>query len=104
MAGIAGIEELLKSMASQLQAGEFVFCTVEGSFADSISMNPLAMFAETGGLTLFLALETACQAYLRFERGVLTNYADNSLKPDCRSITDRGSLRVRTTNKGKPVP
>jgi hypothetical protein len=76
MAAITQLSELLKAMSPELQAGEFVFCTVAGHTADYQHLNPLAYFREAEGLTLILALEDAQQAQLpvesRFKQITLT--------------------------------
>jgi hypothetical protein len=64
MAGIVELEELLKSMSPELKPGEYVFCTVAGSLTDYASLDPLACFRETEGLTLILAAEAAEKARL----------------------------------------
>lgn len=46
MAGIAEIQELLTSMSPKLQEGKYVFCTVDGSYADYAQLNPMGTFIE----------------------------------------------------------
>lgn len=67
MSGILELDNLLRSMSPEIQAGEFVFCTVAGQYADYAHLNPLASFAEREGLTLVLSLESAKQGGLAFE-------------------------------------
>ena len=67
MAGIVELNELLKSMSPKIQSGEYVFCTVEGDSANYTSLNPLACFKESEGLTLILSVEEAEKARLAFE-------------------------------------
>ncbi|WP_394495850.1 ACT domain-containing protein [Shewanella sp. ENK2] len=67
MSGITDLSKLLSSMSPELQAGEFVFCSVKGRIADYAHLNPLCFFQEQEGLTLVLAAESAIQAYLPFE-------------------------------------
>lgn len=67
MSGITELEQLLNSMEPQLLARECVFCTVSGSLADYISLNPIATFCESEGLTLVLEKGIAKQAGLKFE-------------------------------------
>ncbi len=54
MAGITELDELLKSMSPKLLEPEFVFCTVSGPLNDYLSLNPIATFNESEGLTLVL--------------------------------------------------
>jgi hypothetical protein len=56
-------------MRPQLIPGEFVFCTVSGSFADFIHLEPLASFVEAEGLTLILPKQQAEAAGLSFQGG-----------------------------------
>ena len=67
MAGITDLNELLKSMEPTLIESEFVFCTVSGSLGDYVSLNPVAIFVETEGLTLVLEKGIAQNAALEFE-------------------------------------
>jgi hypothetical protein len=54
-------------MRPQLTPGEFVFCTVSGTLADFIHLEPLASFAEAEGLTLILPKQQAEAAGLGFQ-------------------------------------
>ena len=67
MSAITELDELLKSMEPQLLATEFVFCTVPGSLADYIALEPVATFIEAEGLTLVLEKTVAQQAKISFE-------------------------------------
>ena len=67
MSGIVELDELLKSMSPELQDGDYVFCTIEDDNFDYHSLNPLASFKESEGLTLVIAVEAAVQAKLAFE-------------------------------------
>ena len=67
MSGITELEKLLKSMEPELIESEFVFCTVSGSLIDYVSLNPVATFIETEGLTLVLEKSIAQNAELKFE-------------------------------------
>lgn len=67
MAGITDLNELLKSMEPTLIESEFVFCTVSGALGDYVSLNPVAIFVETEGLTLVLEKGIAQNAALEFE-------------------------------------
>ena len=67
MSGITELDKLLKSMEPELIESEFVFCTVEGSLIDYVSLNPVATFIETEGLTLVLEKSIAQTAELKFE-------------------------------------
>ena len=64
MEGIIALDELLRSMSPEIQSGEYVFCTVEGSYADYADLNPLATFMESEGLTLILPVAAAEKAQL----------------------------------------
>ena len=65
--GIVELQELLKSMSPALRPGEFVFCTVSGSYADYAHLNPLASFIEAEGLTLILSVDAAEKAQIVYE-------------------------------------
>lgn len=67
MSGITELDELLKSMEPSLLESEFVFCTVKGVLADFISLEPVATFSESEGLTLVLEKSIAESAELSFE-------------------------------------
>jgi hypothetical protein len=67
MSGITELDELLSSMEPSLLESEFVFCTISGALVDYASLNPIATFVESEGLTLVLNKEDAQQAGLRFE-------------------------------------
>ncbi len=67
MSGITDLNELLKSMEPALIESEFVFCTVSGALGDYVSLNPVAIFVETEGLTLVLEKSIAQNAALEFE-------------------------------------
>lgn len=66
MSGILDLNVLLSSMQPKLVEGEFVFCTVNGSLADYVALNPIATFREHEGLTLILDKAVAQQAGLTF--------------------------------------
>jgi|TARA_R110002074_G_scaffold11147_1_gene41378 hypothetical protein len=67
MSGIVELDELLKSMSPELQDGDYVFCTIEDDDFDYQSLNPLASFRESEGLTLVITMKAAIQAKLAFE-------------------------------------
>jgi len=67
MSGVLELDELLRSMAPQLQPGEFVFCTVSGGISEYVQLEPLMGFAEGEGLTLILPLQSAKSAGLAFD-------------------------------------
>ncbi len=67
MAGIVEIEELLKSMSPEIQSGEYVFCSVNGSYSEYAQLRPLASFAESEGLTLIVPVDLAEKAQLAYE-------------------------------------
>lgn len=66
MSGITELDTLLKSMAPRLLEPEFVFCTVSGALVDYVSLNPVATFFESEGLTLVLEKGVAINAGLPF--------------------------------------
>lgn len=67
MAGILKLEELLKTMSPELQAGEYVFCTVKGDLSVYVHLNPIASFIESEGLTLILKSDVAEKEGIDFE-------------------------------------
>ena len=67
MAGIVEIDELLKAMSPEIKRGEYVFCTVDGSYSDYAHLNPLACFVESEGLTLIVSVESAEKGQLAYE-------------------------------------
>ncbi len=67
MAGIMALEQLLKTLSPQLQAGDYVFCTLAGRYGDFAGLSPLASFQEAEGLTLVLAAEQAERAGLAYQ-------------------------------------
>jgi len=66
MAGIVELDQLLKSMTPEIKSGEYVFCSVEGSYPYA-HLNPLACFMESEGLSLILPVKMAEQAHLAYE-------------------------------------
>lgn len=67
MSGIKELEMLLQSMSPELQAGEFVFCTVKNSLSEVVSLQPIATFMEQEGLTVIVEKQLAEQAHLEFD-------------------------------------
>ncbi|MCQ1060958.1 ACT domain-containing protein [Photobacterium sp. DNB23_23_1] len=67
MAGITDLQELLKSMAPELKAGEYVFCTVDGELDKYVGLSPIATFSESEGLTLVLSKDNADRGNLAYE-------------------------------------
>jgi hypothetical protein len=67
MSGISELDELLRSMRPKLLDPEFVFCTVPDCLSDYASLNPIATFVESEGLTLVLEKAKAQKAGLKFE-------------------------------------
>ena len=67
MAGITEIDELLKSMSPELKEGEYVFCTVDGNYADYAQLDPIGTFIESEGLTLIITAQAADQAQLAYD-------------------------------------
>ena len=62
--GETDLGALLAGLRPQLATGEFVFCSVAGSYGDFAEFEPLAVFAEAEGLSLVLSLERAVEAGL----------------------------------------
>ncbi|MCF7483114.1 ACT domain-containing protein [Vibrio sp. J1-1] len=67
MVGITELDELLQSLRPQLVDSELVFCTVSGELKNYLSLNPIATFTETEGLTLVIEKSAALEAGLSFE-------------------------------------
>ncbi|ART80005.1 ACT domain-containing protein [Oceanisphaera avium] len=67
MSAITELTKLLTSLKPHLLEPEFVFCTVAGSLADYVALEPVAMFVEAEGVTLVLKKERAQQVGLAFE-------------------------------------
>ncbi|TLX48033.1 transporter [Pseudoalteromonas phenolica] len=67
MSGIKELDTLLQSMSPELQAGEFVFCTVEKALLEVVSLQPIATFREQEGLTVIVEKQQAEQANLEFD-------------------------------------
>jgi len=67
MSGIKELETLLQSMSPELQAGEFVFCTVKNSLSEVVPLQPIATFMEQEGLTVIVEKRLAEQANLEFD-------------------------------------
>ena len=67
MTGIVEVDELLRTMTPEIRNGEYVFCTVDGSYSDFAHLSPLACFMENEGLTLILPVEAANKARLAYD-------------------------------------
>ncbi|WP_028022594.1 ACT domain-containing protein [Enterovibrio calviensis] len=67
MAGIVELDALLASMRPELLDDEYVFCTVSGLLSEYVSLDPLATFKESEGLTLVLRKVVADQENLSYE-------------------------------------
>ena len=67
MHGIIELSELLRSMNPEIQPGEYIFCTVDGSFSDYQHLDPLASFMESEGLSLIIPVEAAEKAHIAYE-------------------------------------
>lgn len=67
MSGIISLEKLLEKMSPQLAKGEFVFCTVNGDYAEYEHLHPIACFREPEGLTLILPVASADAAQVDYE-------------------------------------
>jgi len=66
MSGVTDLTELLRSMRPELQAPEYVFCTVTSQTEEVLALNPLATFRESEGLTLVQLKSDAERAGLAF--------------------------------------
>lgn len=67
MTGTTELDKLLGSISPKLIEGDFVFCTVPGELAQYLTLNPVATFIESEGLTLVLPKHKAEEAGLPFE-------------------------------------
>ena len=67
MAGIADLNKLLVSISPELQKGDYVFCALKGELADYSSLQPIASFVESEGLSLILPVANADRAGLDYE-------------------------------------
>jgi hypothetical protein len=67
MSGIKELAKLLQSLSPELQAEEFVFCTVEKALSEVVSLQPIATFREQEGLTVIVEKQQAQQANLEFD-------------------------------------
>ena len=66
--GNMDLKQLLKNISPDLQDGEYVFCTLEGSkYGDYAEYKPIASFVETEGLTLVLLKDAADNSGLQYE-------------------------------------
>jgi len=66
MAGETSLTTLLRSMSTQLNAGEYVFCTLPGGVLPS-DMEIVGSFREQEGLTVIIQRDHAEQAGLHFD-------------------------------------
>jgi len=66
MSGITDLNTLLSSISPELQAGEFVFCTIPPETASPYGLNPVATFIEQEGTTLVLRRSEAESTRLSF--------------------------------------
>lgn len=67
MTAINDLDILLKSMSPELVEGDYVFCTVNGSLTEYLTLEPIATFREREGLTLVLEKHKAIEAQLEFD-------------------------------------
>ncbi|WP_060981821.1 ACT domain-containing protein [Vibrio splendidus] len=67
MTAITDLDVLLKSISPELIEGSYVFCTVDGTLADYVQLNPISTFQEKEGLTLVLEEYVATKAQLNFD-------------------------------------
>ncbi|MGR0279921.1 ACT domain-containing protein [Marinomonas dokdonensis] len=66
MSGIKELETLLASMEPALKETDYVFCTLDGSVSEYVSLNPIGIFCEEEGVTLVLEKSMAEEADLAF--------------------------------------
>lgn len=67
MFGETDLSKLLASISPKLLPGEYVFCTVQGSYGDFAELSPMASFNESEGLTLVISKESAVSSGLSFD-------------------------------------
>ena len=67
MSGMLDLDDLLRSIAPEVQSDQYVFCTVAGCIADHAHLEPLMCFAEAEGLTLILPVGRAQETGLPFD-------------------------------------
>lgn len=65
MTGETDLKLLLQAMEPKLNAGKFVYCTVE-STKSAVALDPLCMFQETEGVTIILPKEQADDASIPY--------------------------------------
>lgn len=66
MRGEKDLQKLLATMKPDLQAGEYIFCTVSPEFLEQLSVQPIGWFREAEGTTLILERNIAEQAGLSY--------------------------------------
>lgn len=66
MSGETDLQRLLAEMSPVLQAGEYVYCAVEGGAASWVELDPIGLFREAEGLTLILERSRADAAALSY--------------------------------------
>jgi len=67
MPGTEVLSQLLRTMEPQCVDGAYVFCSVSGSLANYVHLDPLATCQEKEGLTLLLSRSQADQAGLSYD-------------------------------------
>lgn len=67
MVGETNLNKLFAAMSPQLMPDEYVFCSLQGEYAEFQHLLPLATFRETEGLTLVLTKAMAIANNLPFE-------------------------------------
>jgi hypothetical protein len=67
MTGNTELSTLLREMKPMLRDGEFVFCTVPGSFSEIVPLSPEGCFWETEGLSVILHRRVADTEGLPYE-------------------------------------
>ena len=65
MNGQTDLQTLLQNMKPELQAGEFVFCTMNAAVAAKLRISPIGQFLEDEGLTLILTRFATGQKFLQ---------------------------------------
>ena len=67
MTGILNLEDLLVSMAPELDTDEYVFSSVQGQLLEYAHLSPIGSFVEAEGLTLIIPRATAQSAELNYD-------------------------------------
>ena len=93
MFGETNLSKLLASISPELLPGEYVFCTVQGSYGDFAELSPMASFNESEGLTLVISKESAVSA------GISFNSVFKAITLTVHSSLDTVGLTAAISNK-----